>query len=361
MGRRTNTAVWLEDYKRWQIKVQKDGKRRTFTSSTPGRTGQREANAKADAWLDEGVTNPNAKVRDIYPLWIQEKKDTTGRGNYEAIEYRFEKWVIPRIGHKKISSLTDQNLLDILNEALKQGLAKKSISNILADIKSFLRYCRRSRITTYNPEDVTVPKGARSKEKDVLQPDDLKRLFTLDQTILYKKRVFDDYIYAYRFQTTTGLRPGELRGLTWADIDLKNEIIYIKRAINRYNETTSGKNENAIRSFALNKVTAKILRQQRALFLPGDRVFPISSTANYWSRLQRFCSVNDIKAIAPYELRHTFVSAVKSLPEAQVKELVGHSKNMDTFGIYGHSYSGDKERTGSAVEEVFLGILGSGL
>lgn len=47
MGRRTNTAQWLPNQKRWQIKVQKDGQRRTFTSAKPGRTGQREANRKA--------------------------------------------------------------------------------------------------------------------------------------------------------------------------------------------------------------------------------------------------------------------------------------------------------------------------
>ena len=33
----------------WRIDVQQDGKRKSFYSSRPGRTGQREANAKADA------------------------------------------------------------------------------------------------------------------------------------------------------------------------------------------------------------------------------------------------------------------------------------------------------------------------
>ena len=49
--KRTNTAKWIESAHRWQINVQKDGVRKTFVSAKPGRTGQREANAKADAWL----------------------------------------------------------------------------------------------------------------------------------------------------------------------------------------------------------------------------------------------------------------------------------------------------------------------
>lgn len=52
MSKRTNTAVWSETQKRWKLGVQKDGVRKWFYSSTPGRTGQREANKKADLWLD---------------------------------------------------------------------------------------------------------------------------------------------------------------------------------------------------------------------------------------------------------------------------------------------------------------------
>lgn len=47
MKERTNTAKWLEKQNRWQIAVQKDGVRKTFTSSRPGREGQREANPHA--------------------------------------------------------------------------------------------------------------------------------------------------------------------------------------------------------------------------------------------------------------------------------------------------------------------------
>ncbi len=45
--KRTNTAKWIENQKRWQVNVQKDGVHRSFTSSKPGQTGQREINAKA--------------------------------------------------------------------------------------------------------------------------------------------------------------------------------------------------------------------------------------------------------------------------------------------------------------------------
>lgn len=58
-----------------------------------------------------------------------------------------------------------------------------------------------------------------------------------------------------------------------------------------------------------------------------------------------------------YELRHTFVSVVKTLPAGEVKDLVGHSEDMDTFGVYAHTPAGDAENTARAVNGVFLRVL----
>ena len=77
MGQRTNTAQWLPNQNRWQIKVQKDGVRRTFTSSKPGRTGQREANRKADEWLDEGIANTTKRCSEVWKEYMISVAGTT--------------------------------------------------------------------------------------------------------------------------------------------------------------------------------------------------------------------------------------------------------------------------------------------
>ena len=59
----------------------------------------------------------------------------------------------------------------------------------------------------------------------------------------------DDFIHAYRFQVLTGLRPGELVGLRWADV--KGGTVFISRAVNVLGEQTRGKNDNAVRAFVL--------------------------------------------------------------------------------------------------------------
>ena len=53
----------------------------------------------------------------------------------------------------------------------------------------------------------------------------------------------------------------------------------------------------------------------------------------------------------------TFVSVAKTLPLGKVKDLVGHSVNMDTFGTYAHALTGDAESTAQAVNDTFLKLL----
>lgn len=219
MGRRVNTAAWLPNQSRWQIKVQKDGVRRTFTSSKPGRTGQREANAKADAWLDDGLIGTRLTVDVLYLHWFEEVKATTSRSNWAPIESRWRIWILPVIGRKKVEDLTEQHLQTVVNKAFAGGLSKKTLTSMCADLRSFCKWLRIGKKSTLFPESLHVPKAARSKEKDILQPEALHILFSVDTTLWRGKRVRDDYINAYRFSTVTGLRPGELIGLRWSDIE----------------------------------------------------------------------------------------------------------------------------------------------
>ena len=85
MGKRTNTAQWVESTQRWRVSVQKDGVRKQFYSSRPGRTGQREANAKADAWLDDGIDAHSSRVCDAGKLWLHEMETTTSISAVESV------------------------------------------------------------------------------------------------------------------------------------------------------------------------------------------------------------------------------------------------------------------------------------
>ncbi|MGN0707334.1 MAG: hypothetical protein ACI4JC_04975 [Faecalibacterium sp.] len=268
MSKRTNTAVWEEKYSRWRVAVQKDGVRRQFYSSTPGRTGQREANAKADLWLDSGVNPRGDRVEKLYQEWYATLEQTTGAGNCRNVESRWRTRILPAIGKKRITSLTEQDLQNVVNTAYADGLSKKTLQSICADLRAFCKYCRARKLTTFHPEGLRVPAGARLKGKEVLQPDGLSVLFSVDATLYRGKRRPDDFIHAYRFQVLTGLRPGELLGLRWTDI--QGDTVNVRRAVNVMGEETQGKNENAVRSFVLSGMARAVLEQQRAVTGGGE-------------------------------------------------------------------------------------------
>ena len=355
MGKRTNTAVWLEKYKRWQIKVQKDGQRRTFTSSTPGRAGQREANAKADGWLDCGVEG-DIRAAALYSSYVDNLRLKTSPDNYEKIERDGKNHILPLIGHLRMSKLSEEHLQNIIDHAAAKGLAKKTLRNILSALSGFLKYARKRKFTTLTTDDIEIPKSAPVGERTILQPEDLITLFTSDLTTWRKKLTHDPLINAYRLQALTGLRPGELLGLEWEDVH--GRALHIKRSVNKEGRITRGKNQNAVRTVALCDLAVQVIENQRSRSANlSGRIFDISSQQVYWSRWNRYKACNCLSDVTPYELRHTFVSVVKCLPEGQVKGLVGHSKNMDTFGTYGHALNGELEQTAQSLTQIFEKLL----
>ena len=86
-------------------------------------------------------------------------------------------------------------------------------------------------------------------------------------------------------------------------------------------------------------------------------MFRITNEQHYYKRWRTYCAANSLTPCSLYELRHTFVSVVKTLPAGEVKSLVGHSADMDTFGIYAHTLTGDAAHTAQAVNGVFLQVL----
>ena len=364
MGKRINTATWVESKKYWKINVQKDGERRSFYSGTPGRKGQRECNGKADVWLDDNLIGPESKVENLFKDWLAEIESTTGTAHYNNYNGFWNNRIKKRIGRIKIEALTEQHLQLVINDAARDGLSKKTMTNLRACMTAFVKYAWRCKATTLIVENITIPKSAKRGEREILQPDDLKILFK-DTISLYRgKEAFEPLIYAWRFQVLTGLRPGELVGLQWTDIDLENKTVTVNRSINNLGEETTGKNDNAHRTFVLMDAAYNTLIEYKStVTLFSKFVFPKSNgehmtQGEIYKRWRHYKEYVGIKSGAtPYELRHTFVSIFKDLPEGLLKPIIGHSVNMDSYGTYGHEVSGDLQRTAELMQTRWTDVI----
>lgn len=375
MSTRTNTAAWDEKRGHWRISVQKDGERKNFYSSTPGRTGQREANKKADRWLEGRQIERHLRVKQAvqeykeYLAQLQctkrgipfdkEKINSRMLGSSQLVVGALENWLVPVCGNKPLEALNDGDVQRAIDKAAASGKAKKTIANIRSGITAFVKYYRRQGMTTYRPDDVTIPPSARSRGKTILQPDELRVLMTSDTGASRNAAITEPFVHAFRLQVLTGMRPGEIIGLEWRDVDLKQNIVHVRRSVNVRGETTLGKNENAIRDIRLPARARKELLEQKLLHGSDESVFPIWSERQYRDHLTRYCTQNGITVVTPYELRHTFVSMCQSLPEGDLRAIVGHSKSMDTYGVYAHDVDGHGASVTAQIDEIFERTLKS--
>lgn len=228
----------------------------------------------------------------------------------------------------------------------------------------FIKWARKQGYTTLHEKmlDLEVPKGARTKEKHILQPESLRVLFSTETCLFRGKLIFDDNIYCYRFIVASGLRPGEAVGLRLGDFTGRR--VDISRSINRYNETTKGKNENAVRYIEMNDKAYEaymgqlyLLQAWRVPRTPDTPLFPLVNQQSLYNHWRHYQETNGIPHISLYELRHTFVSIAQDLPDGKLKALVGHSKNMDTRGTYAHRIEGQAHETATAMTAAFDKVL----
>ena len=360
---RKNEAIWIESRQRWQINVQDDGERKTFTNSTPGTKGKIAAEKAADKWI-ENHQGKDVRFERLWSLYLTDIKDRTSAENYRKNETIARIWITPTIGKKKVSSITSADLQACINRAYKKGKSYRTCVNIRACISSAYTFARKSRYPMEAPFGLEIPRSAPKGEKNILQPDDLKRLFSVSTITLYGREKECHYISAWRFIVLTGMRSGEACGLQWRDI--KDYICSINRAVNAGREITAGKTSSAKRYIVLTTRMLSVLDQQREYLkkigVVSKWVFPdacggMSDPCMIYNQWKSYRRQHEIIS-SVHEMRHTMISIAKAdVPEQLLKLMVGHTKSMDTFGVYGHEVEGEMLRASQLLGQAFDKIL----
>lgn len=360
--KRSAEAIWVEARNRWQINVQKDGKRKTFTSSLPGRKGKHEAELKADEWLESQTED--RRFGEAWDAYMADYRIRTARTTYKNRESIYHCWVEGRIPRNvKVANITPAMWQKCIDAANDENKSRNTMNCIRALISGFCHFCKRQRwaVDTPGDDDIIMPKVRKNRERDAMKIEDIKKVFEIDTIMRKNKAVPCFYIHGYRLMVLTGLRRGELAGLQWSDLEANN-VLHVRRSINPFGDVGTGKTANAQRYVALCDRAQKVLADQREMLRKAGIVSPwifpgknanASRTNTIFANWKRFTAQNGIDATL-HELRHTFISAMKSeLPMALLKQQVGHSTNMDTLGTYGHEMAGDVDVTAEKIGVVF--------
>ena len=346
------TPKW--DGRRWRIQARHEGRRFSFSSSTPGAKGRRECQRKYDSWYYGEATGEKTVAR-VASEYMEDLKARCGEDSpsIRHNEGYIRLYIVPVSGDKKICKMTLRDWQGIINSATGRNrpLSEKTLKNLRSIIMAIIKFgyedyqCEMPRGKLY------IPKGHSKQEKEILQKDDLRRLFEPSDLFFHPM---------FCFLALTGVRPGEALGLRIED--LKGDRVEIKRSINDQNNITEGKNTNAKRIIPIGALAKAILEdtiaRNEALNLRTEWIFCSpdgshgcqSTMRNHWNKLRK---ERDLPGTV-YSLRHTFVSMMKNvMPEQMIKDIVGHSVNMTTFETYGHILDGEEKQAADIIDLTF--------
>lgn len=354
------SVIWNENERRWTMRVSINGHVRKFTSSKAGASGKREVMQKYRDYTEGRGASPII-FSDAWNEFLNNVINKNGRTDaYINLDKYGRNYILPRVGKMILQTVTLFDLQDIITYAKpvsgKERLSKKTLQNLRASIMQFVRFAVAAEYMDPLRGELYIPKSATKKEKVILQPDDIRRLFAGPSG-------GDWYLNIFRFGCVTGLRTGEILGIKTSDIE--NGVLTIRRSINVRNEITEGKNENARRQIYLNKIARSIIDENviRNRPLRTEWIFcsksggPLtqSTLRNNWIRIAK---ERDLPG-SPYSLRHTFISLFKNeMPEQMLKSQVGHSRSFDTFSTYGHVVSGELKQAAEIIDVNFRKLAG---
>jgi integrase len=174
----------------------------------------------------------------------------------------------------------------------------------------------------------------------------------------------------------TGLRASELRGLRWADVDLKRNEIHVRQRADYYRKIGALKSEAGERTIPLAPMLLNTLREWKLVCPKGELglVFPngigrIESHANIVNRglipvhIVAVTTAGKAKYPGLHALRHFYASwcinrrvdGGLELPLKLVQARLGHASVQITADRYGHLFPrGDDGAELAAAEQAFL-------
>jgi integrase len=372
-------AVWKRKWKTslgeereaWVIEYRDgNGKRHLETFARKKDADARQAEVKVDVRAGVHVApSESATVAEAGESWIKAGQ-AAGLERATIKQYRehVDQHIVPLIGRVKLSNLnvpTIRKFEDNLREGKRSpAMIRKvmtSLGSILADAqeqglaaRNAVRDLRRNRKRGKEHHAEKRQKGKLKIGVDIPTPREAKEI--IDNAGRWRPLLITAIF--------TGLRASELRGLTWANVDLKKSDLHVRQRADRFNEIGKPKSHAGERSVPLPKIVTNTLKEWKLACPPGDLdlVFPngagkVESLANIINRglipTQVAAGVVTADGKAKYTgmhaLRHFYASwcinrtkdGGLGLPPKNVQDRLGHASITITLDRYGHLFKGD--------------------
>lgn len=352
--------AWIVDY------VDQSGERHLKTFDKKKDADSYHDGVRVD--VRQGVhvpANKSPTVAEGAEIWIK-RIEADGRERTTVRQYRqhVELHIVPRLGSAaKLASLSVRRIEKFRDDLLVDGEGRPRLSRplarkVLTSLKSMLKANGLSHLAA----GVTIKRDKRSERKlevgrDIPEPKEIKRAIQAATDLRDRALLLTVALM--------GLRASELRGVRWADIDLRTATLQVRQRADRYNVIGPLKSASSRRSLPIPPEALTALKEWKLKCPKGehDLVFPTSvGTVEHHSNMlrglapvlkaARLVDRDGEPKYALHAFRHFFASwcinhksvGGRQLTPKQVQTLMGHSSIVMTLDIYGHLFPGEDDQ-----------------
>jgi integrase len=280
--------------------------------------------------------------------WLPAIRATVRPLTYKTYQLNVRR-VMSYIGSIRLQQLTPAMLNRMYGE-LGERLAPRTVRLCHAVLRRALADAVKWNRLARNPADAASPPRTESS---------LMRIWTAEQLRVFLDHVREDRLYAaWHVLAMTGMRRGELLGLTWKAIDLDAGRLAITQALvpgKGAPQLSEPKTARGRRNVALDPTSVFVLREHRKRHLEerfawgpayrgGDFVFCREDGSPFWpeefsAAFKRLTKATDLPVIRLHDLRHTHATLAlqAGVHPKVVSERLGHASIGITLDTYSHA------------------------
>lgn len=247
-----------------------------------------------------------------------------------AYDKRIDSILMPRFAKRDLETICERDVLQLNADLTKAGQAATSRASVQIALRSVLKYAVQAGDLDEMPKLPALPKPGRR----INQP------MTLADVEAILAACSPAAHLALSLIAFAGLRPGEARALTWADVDLRRGQIVVRHGLT-LGKLSTPKSGHARQVPIPARLVALLLAPQKAAAAPDEPAAP-SSRGTAWGEYglnQAFKRARD-KARpkakwTAHSLRHFYVSELlrRGASARAVQRMVGHA-DLSTTQIY---------------------------
>ena len=342
----------------------KEANKRGFKTK---KEAQRYYNNAKVQFQNEGIKKEPQRMtfEALYQEWLLIYEKDVEPSTLVKTKQAFRTHILPRFGNYYIDKIQVSQVQTAVHEWREILQEFKTVFN---KFNRVVKYAYKLKYIKENPCDFVIlpSKPLIKHKKETLDFYTKEQLETfMDCLAKMNTRKWEAF---FRILAFTGLRRGEALALTWDDIDTKQGLLTVNKAVKRGENgqyVGSTKNESSVRTITIDDNTIKILKAWKAeqaktligfgfnAIQPNQYIFsklkdntPLNTMAPR-NALVKICKRFDLPMINIHGFRssHCTLLLEAGVPLKDVMERLGHSDVQTTLSFYSYVTKDSRDKS----------------